>query len=163
MLINKAIFQIKSRHPPAFLFPYGFVHEKSHPVRLTSPALMQLRAGSVFTTLAPLRRYATPPPAGGRRDWLWGLVPAVSTAWRCFFRTLKNAKSRFAPARWAEIHPAPPQCLHRLGAVIVAVSYQRRAGRESGRRNGVLRCRAVSPTRRAGGRQFPAPGFSGGI
>ena len=90
-------------------------------------------------------------------------VPSISTAWRCFFRTLKNAKSRFAPARWAEVHPTPPQCLHRLGAVIVVVSYQRRAGREWGRRNGVLRCRAVSPTRRAGGRQFPVPGFSGGI
>ena len=201
--------------------------KKARPVRLACPALMLLRARSVFTRLPPSVATRHLPPQAGGGAWCPLLLPldgvssvplkdaksrlaparwlkptpyarsvfsplgSVSSVplknaksrltparWlkptpyvRSVFPLLggvssvplKNAKSRLAPARWAEVHPTPPQCLHRLGAVIAVVSYQRRAGRESGRRNGVLRCRAVSPTRRAGGRRFPALGFSSGI
>ena len=166
---------------------------KARPVRLACPALMLLRAGSVFTRLPPSVATRHLPPQAGGGTWYPLFLPlgGVSSV------PLKNAKSRLAPARW--LKPTPYACpaflplggvssvrsrmqkagLRLLGglkptpyappvfpplvAVIAVVSCQRRAGREWGRRNGVLRCRAVSPTRRAGGQRFPALGFSGGI
>ena len=70
---------------------------KARPVRLACPALMLLRAGSVFTTLVPLSvatRHLPPQAGGGAWCPLFLPLGGVSSV------PLKNAKSRLTPAWW---------------------------------------------------------------